>query len=79
MGGGTGDGGYEPFGEVLRNQSGRLIMTDGLGRIFHDSENPTIEKEYLKSPILKIYSTMRDYVINIISKFKKQKDISSKL
>lgn len=74
MGGGTGDG----FGGVYRKENGSLVMIDGFGRIFHDSENPEISEKYFKSPMSELYEVIRDYAVNIISKLKKQKDISSK-
>lgn len=75
MGGGTGDG----FGRVYRTKDGGLMFIDGCGQIFSNSENPVISEEYFKSPISKLYSTMKNYAVNIISNFKRQKDISSKL
>ncbi len=75
MGGGLREGIDAGF---YRNADGE-IGVDGLGRIFYDSANPKIREEYFKSPATKFYEALRGYVVNIVSRFKKQKDISSRL
>ena len=64
---------------VYRTSSRGLVMFDRLGKVFDDSENPAVRKEYFKSPLSEFYETFRNYVSKVFSKFEKQKDISSRV